>query len=104
MLLARGCDTRQQQAAEAHTAHERAEQHSHGHGGGPDDELEQLKPDDFVDERGTTAADKQQEQAGQEPARGHQVTFDEVHRSRFRVQTAVSLYQLSWLPPSGRKS
>ena len=69
MLLARGCDTRQQQAAEAHTAHERAEQHSHGHGGGPDHQLDELEPDDLVDEGCAAAADEQEQQQGQKALR-----------------------------------
>ncbi len=55
------------QAAEAHAAHERPEQHAHGPRRRPDDELEELKPDDFVDQRGATAADEQQQQRGQQP-------------------------------------
>src|SRR5688500_19375792 len=52
----------QQEAAEAHAAHERAEQHTDRHRRGPDEQLQQLEPDDLVDERRATAADKQQQQ------------------------------------------
>ena len=57
-----GHEARQQQAAEAHPAHERAEQHAHRHRRRSDHELEQLEPDDFVDECGAAAADKQQQE------------------------------------------
>ena len=39
----------QQQAAEAHAAHERAEQDAERDRRRPDHELQQLEPDDFVD-------------------------------------------------------
>ena len=54
-------ESRQQEAAEAHAAHERAEQHAHRHRRRSDHEFQQLKPDDFVNECGATAADKQQQ-------------------------------------------
>src|SRR5262249_17056592 len=64
-------DARQEQTAQAHAAHEGAEQETKGNGRGSDDQLEELKPDDFVNESGTAAADKEQQQRGQIPARRH---------------------------------
>ena len=50
----------EQQAADAHAAHERAEQHAHRHRRRADDETEELEPDDLVDQRRAAAADEQQ--------------------------------------------
>src|SRR5205807_801269 len=47
------------EAAETHSAHEGAQQHRERNRGRADDQLEQLKPDDLVDERGETAADEE---------------------------------------------
>ena len=63
-MLLRGNQARQQQAAQAHPAHEGAEQNAHGDRRRSDDELQQLEPDDLVDQRGTAAADEQQQQQG----------------------------------------
>jgi hypothetical protein len=63
---------REEQAAEAHAAHERPEQHAHRDRRGSDHELEQLEPDDFVDESGTPAADEQQEQRRENATRCHE--------------------------------
>ena len=75
--MMRGADPpRQQDAAEAHAAHERAEQNAEGDRGGPDGQLQQLKPDDFINQCGTAAADEEQQQCRQVPARGHANTFN----------------------------
>ncbi|MBI3399895.1 MAG: hypothetical protein HY048_00625 [Acidobacteria bacterium] len=57
----RGGESRREQAPQAHPAHERAEQDADRNSGPADDELEQLEPDDFVDERGGGAGDEQQQ-------------------------------------------
>ncbi len=41
---------RQQQAAQAHAAHERPQQHAEGNGGRADHQLQELEPDDLVDQ------------------------------------------------------
>ena len=51
---------RQQEAAETHPAHERAQQHAQRDRRRTDHELQQLEPDHFVDERGAAAADEEQ--------------------------------------------
>ena len=71
-MLARRDVSRQQQAAEAHAAHERPQQHAQRDSRRADDELEELEPDDFVDQGGAAAADKQQQQRGHVASRGHQ--------------------------------
>ena len=55
-------DSRQQQAAETHAAHERAEQHADRDRRRSDEELEQLEPDDLVDQRSGAAADEEEEE------------------------------------------
>ena len=62
-------EARQQQAARAHAAHERAQQHAEGNGGRADHQLQELEPDDLVDQRRTAAADEEDEQHGKKPAR-----------------------------------
>ena len=62
-------EARQQQAAHAHAAHERPQQHAEGNGGRADHQLQELEPDDLVDQGRTAAADEQHEQHGQKPAR-----------------------------------
>ena len=74
-MLAQRDHPRQQQAAEAHAAHERAEQDAERDRRRPDDQLQQLEPDDFVDQRGAAAADEEQEQRGKKAARGHEGTL-----------------------------
>ncbi len=61
----------QRQAAQAHPAHEGAEQHSEREARRADDELEHLEPHDLVDERGAAAAheEEQEEGARARPAR-----------------------------------
>ncbi len=46
-------------APNAHAAHETPQQQTQGYRGQPNDQLQHLVPDDFVNQRGTTAADKQ---------------------------------------------
>ena len=70
-MRARRQHARQQQAAEAHAAHERAEQHADRDGRRPDDQFQELEPDDFVDERGAPAADKQQQKRREQARRLH---------------------------------
>ena len=60
---------RQQEAAQAQPAHERGQQHAQRNRGRPDHQLQQLVPDDFVDQRGAAAAGEQQQQQGQMTAR-----------------------------------
>src|SRR6185503_19343347 len=67
----------QQQAAGAHAAYEGGEQHPERDGGRPNDQLEELKPDDLVNQRRTAASDEQQQQGGQ--------------KSRFRHGTPARL-------------
>ena len=65
---------RQPEAAEAHPAHERAQQDADRHGRRPDHELEQLEPDGFVDESRGSAADEQEQQRGEGNAHGRPAT------------------------------
>ena len=58
-------DARQGQAPQTHAAHERAEQDAERDRRRSDDQLQQLEPDDFVNQRGAAAADKQQQEHGQ---------------------------------------
>jgi hypothetical protein len=62
-MLARGNHARQQQAAETHAAHEGAEQDAERDRRRADDQLQQLKPDDFVNEGGAAAADEEDDQS-----------------------------------------
>ena len=62
-------EARQEQAAQAHPAHECSEQHSERNGGRADHELQELKPDDLVDQCRAAAADEQQEEHRQKRAR-----------------------------------
>ena len=61
-VMPRGDIARQQKAAEAHAAHERAEQHANRYRGGADEQLQHLEPDDLVYQRRAAAADEQQQQ------------------------------------------
>src|SRR5687768_11380758 len=51
---------RQQQTAQAHAPHEGAEQNAQRDGRGANDELQELEPDDFVDQGRAAAADKEE--------------------------------------------
>ncbi len=75
-VMSRGDAPRQQDAAEAHAAHERPEQDAQRHGRRADRQLQELEPDDFINQRRTAAADEQQQQCRQVPARGHAYTFE----------------------------
>ena len=55
-------DARVGQAAQAHSAHICGEQHAERNSRGPDDQLEKLKPDVFVNERGAAAGREQDHQ------------------------------------------
>jgi hypothetical protein len=52
----------QHQTPQAHPPHEGSQQHSQGDARGTDDQLQQLQPDDFINERSTAAAQKQRQQ------------------------------------------
>jgi len=64
-----GADARQSQAAQAQPAHKSGQQHAKRNRGGTDHQLQQLVPDDFIDQCGTTAAGEQQQQQRKEAAR-----------------------------------
>ena len=72
-----------EQAAQAHAAHERPQQHPNGIRGSPDDKLEELKPDDFINEGGAAGADKQQKQKRQ-PGPADRSRQTDVCRPRYR--------------------
>jgi hypothetical protein len=59
----------QEQAAQAHAAHVDPEQDAERHRRRPDGELQELEPDDFVDEGGAAGPDEQQQER-REPALG----------------------------------
>ena len=104
-MLARGDVARQQEAAETHAAHEGAEQDAKRDRRRANDELQQLKPDDLVNEGGAAAGDKEQQQRGHIASRGHRITFVVVvsgpgRRRRIRLWRD-SIYALLW--PSGEK-
>ena len=66
-MVPAGDDARQQQAAQAHAAHERAQQHAQRDGEEPITSCSSCEPDDLVDQRRAAAADEEQEQQRQEP-------------------------------------
>ena len=67
-------EARQQEAAEAHAPHERAEQHTERNRGRSNDQLEQLQPDHLVDQGSTAAGDEKHQQQRQHEAAGHTTT------------------------------
>ena len=69
-MISRRNFLRQQDTAEAHPAHEGPEQCAQGNGGGADGQLQQLEPDNLVNQSGAAAAGKQDQQDGQVRARG----------------------------------
>src|SRR5262245_63852293 len=71
-MLVGADEAREQEAPEAHPAHERAEQHAERDRRRTNHELEELKPDDFVYQGRTAAADEEQQQRRQEPSHAHQ--------------------------------
>jgi hypothetical protein len=64
-MMARVDLARQDQAAQAHAAHEGREQDGERDRRRPDDELQQLQPHDLIDERGAAAAREQQDEGRQ---------------------------------------
>ncbi len=58
--------------AQAHSSHVGAEQNAQGNRGQADDQLQKLQPDNFIDQRGATAADEQKQHRRQKPARCQQ--------------------------------
>jgi hypothetical protein len=66
-MMPGGDEARQGDASQAHSAHEGAEQNTQGNRGGTDHELQELAPNDFVNERGTTAGGKQEQEQRQKP-------------------------------------
>ena len=60
---------RQQQTPQAEPAHESGQQHAERDRARPDHQLQQLVPDDFIDQGGAAAAGKQQQEQGQMTAR-----------------------------------
>ena len=68
-------EPRQEEAAEAHAAHERAEQDADRHRRRADHQLEQLKPDHFVNQRGAAAANEEQQQRREQTLRSHEGTL-----------------------------
>ena len=86
-----GHEAREREAAEAHAAHEGAQQYGERNGGGADDELEELKPDQFVNQRGAAAADEEHEQQREQARRrggggrmAHRATGGRPRRKRQR--------------------
>jgi hypothetical protein len=57
----------QEQAAQAHSAHEGAEEYTQRRGRRADHQLQKLQPDDLVNHRRAAAADEQEQQDGQKP-------------------------------------
>ena len=93
-------EARQQQAAGAHAAHERPQQHAERNGGRADHQLQELEPDDLVDQRRTAAADEQHEQHGQKPARrGRASRWDQVVCGHRAVVSRESEGTLRMFPP-----
>ncbi len=56
-----------QQTADTHSSHERAEQNPQGNRRRSDHKLQNLEPNNFVDQRGTAATDKQKNEKRQVP-------------------------------------
>ena len=65
-MMARGDQIGQRQAAQAHAAHEGAEQHAERDRGRADHQLQQLEPDDLVDQRRAAAAEEEHEDGGKQ--------------------------------------
>ena len=65
------CQLRQQPAAERHPAHERAQQDGDGDRRGADDELDEIEPDGFVNERRAAAAREQEEEKRTSDRKAH---------------------------------
>ena len=67
-MMACADKAREQQAAEAHAAHEDAEQDAKRDGRGSNRELEELEPDNFIYESRAAGSDKEDKQRGQPAA------------------------------------
>ena len=65
MLVLQSAHARQRQAPDAQPAHERRQQDAERDRGRADGQLQQLEPDDLVDQRGASAAGEQNQQPGQ---------------------------------------
>jgi hypothetical protein len=70
-MLTRRHEVRQREAAQTHAAHECAEEYSQRNRRGSDHQLQQLEPDDFVDEGRAPAADEQQQERRKNASRRH---------------------------------
>jgi hypothetical protein len=70
-MLTRRYEVRQREAAQTHAGHECAEEHSQRNRRGSDHQLQQLEPDDFVDEGCAPAADEQQQERRKNASRLH---------------------------------
>ena len=68
LLFSRMISARQREAAETHAAHERAEQDAERDGRRSDDQLQQLEPDDLVNQRRAAAANKKDDKSRKIPA------------------------------------
>ena len=64
-MVARADVPRQQQATQAHAAHEDPQENTERDRGGADRELQELEPDDFVYESRAPGSDKEQEERRQ---------------------------------------
>ena len=69
MQRSRPGDARQRQAAQAQPAHEGGQQHAERNRGRADHQLQQLVPDDFVNQRGAAAGGEQHQKQREKAAR-----------------------------------
>ena len=80
MQLPEPRDARQQEAADAHAAHVGGEEHAERDRRRTDDELEELEPDNLVDQRRNAAADEEREEGWEKAVAGggidHQMAAD----------------------------
>ncbi len=65
-MEARGDQIGQRQAAQAHAAHEGAEQHAERDGRRADHQLQKLEPDDLIDQRRAAASEEEHEDGGKQ--------------------------------------
>ena len=56
-----------EKTADAHPTHERAEQNAQGNRRSSDDKFQNLKPDNFINQRGAATANEQENQKRQVP-------------------------------------
>src|SRR5688500_1201414 len=109
-------DTRQQETAETHAAHEDAEQDAERNRRRADRKLQQLEPHDFVYECGTPGPDKKDEQRRQPaPTRGwrrrQNLRIKLIHRageyippSRFRATAGKLVSPFAKTEPARRSA